>query len=338
MPIPSRRVRRHVTIADIAAACGVATSTVSRALSDPNRVSAETYERITRKAREMGYASAMLPQVGKGVAHGTIALVLPNLSNPFNLDVVRGSQAQAQAAAYFHLLVCTNESIHAETDWLRELSPTVDGIVLASPRVDDALLGEISDNVAMVVMNREVPRLSGVVMDTPSGMAQALDYLVSLGHRTIAYVRGPVGSWSDQVRYAALSRAAAAHDVLLNPIGAFRPSLAAGAAAADAVALTGATAAIFFNDTLAIGALTRFRQLGIAVPAEMSVVGCDDMFGASFTNPPLTTVSAPGELAGHAATDLLISRFAVKDKTRRVDYLPTHLAVRESTGPAPRLS
>ncbi len=336
MPIPSRRTRRRVTIADIAAACGVASSTVSRALSDPNRVSAETYERISRKAREMGYASAMLPETGKRLARGTIALVLPNLSNPFNLDVIRGSQAQTQAAAYLHLLVCTNESVHVETNWLRELSRTVDGIVLASPRVGDAVLGEISDNVAMVVMNREVPRLSGVVMDTPSGMAQALDYLVSLGHRSIAYVRGPVGSWSDQVRYAALTRAAAVHDVLLTPIGAFHPTLAAGAAAADAVALTGATASVFFNDTLAIGALTRFRQLGIAVPADMSVVGCDDMFGASFTDPPLTTVTAPGELAGHTATDLLISRFAMKDKTRRVDHLPTHLSVRESTGPAPR--
>jgi DNA-binding LacI/PurR family transcriptional regulator len=335
MAIPTRRVRRRVTLTEIAAACGVAPSTVSRALSDPNRVSAEMYERIAHKARDMGYESAMLPGAEKGSIRGTVALVLPNLSNPFNLDIIRGSQAQAQAADYVHLLVSTNESVHAETKWLRELSRTVDGIVVASPRVDDALLRQVAQDVPLVVLNRETPGVSGVVIDTPAGMAQALDYLVSLGHRRIAYVRGPIGSWSDRVRFEGLSRAAETHQVELIPVGAFQTALASGAAASDAVVLTGATAAVFFNDILAIGALTRFRQRGIRVPEDISVVGCDDIFGASFADPPLTTISAPGERAGHSVTDLLISRFSIRDKSRRVDRLPTYLSVRESTGPAP---
>ena len=336
MVIPERRVRRRVTLSEIARACGVAPSTVSRALANPNRVSPAMYERIARKAREMGYESAMLPEGRDRLSSGTIALVLPNLSNPFNLDLIRGCQAQAQAAEFLFLMVSTEESVHVETTWLVELSQTVDGIVLASPRAEDSVLSGIADNVPIVTLNREVPWLSGVLIDTPAGCSQALEYLVSLGHRRIAYVRGPESSWSDQARLEALSARAAHHEVELVPVGNFLPSVASGAAAADAVALSGATACIFFNDTLAIGALDRFKQRGIRVPEEMSVVGCDDIFAASFSDPPLTTVTALGERAGRAAADLLISQFSQRDRTHRIDRQATHLSVRESTGPAPR--
>jgi DNA-binding LacI/PurR family transcriptional regulator len=303
-------------------------------MSNPNRVSAEMYERIVRKARELGYESATLPENRNRISRGTIALLLANLTNPFNLDLIRGSQVQAQAAGFMQLLVTSDESQQVEGDWLVELAQSVDGIIVASPRSKDEVLNQVGERIPLVVVNREVPWLSGLLIDTPSGLAQALDYLVSLGHLRIAYVRGPATSWTDEARYRALRTAAQQHSVELVPVGAFRPTLSAGAAAADAVALTGVTAAIFFNDTLAIGALGRFRQRGIRVPEDLSVVGCDDIFGASFTSPPLTTVTASGEQAGRAAADMLLSSFTMKDRSHRIDHLPTHLTVRESTGPA----
>jgi len=303
-------------------------------MSNPNRVSPEMYERIVRKARELGYESATLPESRTRISRGTIALLLSNLTNPFNLDLIRGSQVQSQAAGFMLLLVTSDESQQVEADWLMELSQSVDGIVVASPRSRDELLNQVGERIPLVVVNREVPWLSGVLIDTPSGLAQSLDYLVSLGHTRIAYVRGPATSWTDGARYRALRSAASQHNAELVPVGAFRPTLSAGAAAADAVALAGVTAAIFFNDTLAIGALGRFQHRGIRVPEDLSVIGCDDIFGASFTSPPLTTVTASGEQAGRAATDMLLSSFTTKDRSHRLDRLPTHLTVRESTGPA----
>lgn len=332
MALPVRRVRRRVTLTEIAHACDVAPSTVSRALANPNRVSPAMYERIARKAREMGYESAVLPGTAERMSAGTIALVLPNLSNPFNLDLIRGCQAQAQAAGFMFVLLSTDESVHVESTWLLELSQTVDGIVLASARGDDEQLREIADNIPIVTINREVPSLSGIVIDTPAGCAQGLEYLSSLGHTSIAYVRGPEGSWTDQERLTALTETAERLGVTLTPVGRFLPTMASGAAAADVVELSGATAAIFFNDTLAIGALTRFKSRGISVPGQMSVIGCDDIFGESFSEPPLTTVTAFGEEAGRAATDLLISRFGQRRKSPRVDRIATHLTVRESAG------
>lgn len=333
MAVPARRVRRRVTQTEVAEACGVAPSTVSRALANPNRVSPAMYERIARKAREMGYDSALLPDSSGTIASGTIALVLPNLSNPFNLDLIRGAQVQAQAADFLFMLLSTEESMHVEAKWLLELSQTADGIILGSPRVDDDVLLQISDNLPLVTINREVPKLPGIVIDTPSGFRQALSYLASLGHTNIAYVRGPQASWTDRTKLQSLEEAAEAHQVTVTSVGHFLPTMASGAAAADAVELTGASACIFFNDTLAMGALNRFRQRGISVPSDMSVVGCDDIIGASFSDPPLTTVTAFGERAGRTATDMLISQFSERHKTQRIDRIATHLTVRESTGP-----
>ncbi|GGO65597.1 LacI family transcriptional regulator [Microbacterium nanhaiense] len=333
MAIPERRVQRRVTLTEIAEACGIAPSTVSRAFSNPNRVSPAMYQRITSKAQEMGYSSALLPARDDRLARGTIALILPNLTNPFNLDVIRGAQAQIRAASYLHLVVSTEESLAMEEQWLREMARTVDGIVVSSPRVDDDTLRSVSQTVPTVVINREAPGLSGVVIDTPEGLAQSLHYLHSLGHRRVAYVHGPHGSWTDRARFDALSEAASAHDVELIPVGRYQPTLANGAAAADAVALTHATACVFFNDVLAIGALDRFRQLGISVPQDLSVVGCDDIFGTSFSSPPLTTVTSPGETAARAAVDMLIGRFSTRDRTDRIDHISAHLTVRASTAP-----
>lgn len=331
MAFPQRRFARRVNLTDIARACGVAPSTVSRAMSNPGRVSAEMYERITRKAIEMGYHSASLPTSEKR-ARGTIGLIVPNLTNPFVFELLRGVQAQCQAAGFLNLLVATEESATVEQEWLRELSHSVDGLVILAPRSDESILTASSHTVPMVVINRHVPGLACLVIDTASSAAQALKYLVTLGHRHIAYVRGPEDSWTDRGRWDAIVEAADQQSVEVTPIGAFHPSISAGEAAADAVAMSGVTAALFFNDTLAIGAMARFRQRGLNVPGDISVVGCDDIFAASTTNPPLTTITASGDRAGRAATELLISRLTAKAPPGRTDRVLTHLTVRDSTG------
>jgi len=332
--IPDRRYTRRVNLTDIARACGVAPSTVSRALNNPGRVSAEMHQRISQKAIEMGYASATLPQGPERRARGTIALVVPNLANPFVHELVRGSQAQTQAAEYLFLLINTEDSVHVEMKWLRELTRTVDGVVLSSPRAGEGELRAIADAVPVTLINREVPGVSSVTIDTPTSSVEALRYLASLGHQRIAFVRGPETSWASQERLAALEPAAAEAGVELRPIGAFHPSLTAGAAAADAVALSGASGALFFNDTLAIGAMTRFRQRGIRVPDDISVIGCDDIMAAETSYPALTTITGSGERIGRTAAELLINQFTARAPRVRTERMAAHLTVRDSTGPA----
>ena len=215
------------------------------------------------------------------------------------------------------------------------MRPRVDGVVLAASRMSDAAIGRIAATMPLVVLNRHVAGVPTVVMDTASGVTQALEHLVSLGHRDIVYVAGPDRSWANAVRWRALRTAAETHGVSLQRVGPFPPQRESGSAAADAVVNSGATAAIAFNDLIAIGMLARLAERGVRVPGDLSVVGCDDIFGADFCSPPLTTITSPIEQAARVAVTLLLGLLESRAGSGRDGVLlPTHLTVRGSTGPA----
>jgi LacI family transcriptional regulator len=132
----------------------------------------------------------------------------------------------------------------------------------------------------------------------------------------------------------ALERAAAELNVECTRIGPFA-DMQSGSAAADAVLHFGATAGLFFNDMLAIGALKRFAERGVVVPRDISVVGCDDIFGADFCNPPLTTLTAPIDEVARIATDMLLTRLLGLPVARQREKLSARLTVRQSTGTVP---
>jgi LacI family repressor for deo operon, udp, cdd, tsx, nupC, and nupG len=224
-----------------------------------------------------------------------------------------------------------------EASTVEQLRKSADGIIIAASRLsDDALLGAAA-KTPLVTVNRDVPGVPAVLIDTPSATSQALDHLVSLGHTRIAYMAGPVSSLSSSRRWTALSEAAAERGAEVLRLGPFAPTTQSGAAAADAAVHNGVTACIAFNDLIAIGMLQRLRERGIRVPQDMSIVGCDDIFGADFCNPSLTTMASPIEQAGRVAVSMLLAQLSPLDVggTRNRSMIPTHLPVRGSTGPAP---
>jgi LacI family transcriptional regulator len=328
-----------VTIADVARAVGVATSTVSRALTKPGRVSEATRLRVAAAANELGYYPN--PQARSLTSGRTqsIALLVPDITNPFFFGLIRGTQSQAKARGYRQILVDTEESAGVEAGYLAELPNSVDGLVLAASRLSDDDLTTAAERVPIVTINRNIPSVPATIIDTPAAMGQVVDHLESLGHHSIAFLSGPASSWSSQKRWRALQTIARARGLRCEPAGPFPPTVQAGAAAADAAIHLGVTACIAFNDLIAIGALRRFAERGMSVPGDMSVVGCDDIFGADFCNPPLTTLTAPIEQAGRVATDMLFEQIAwrtsglVSAGTRLHERLPTYLTIRESTGP-----
>jgi DNA-binding LacI/PurR family transcriptional regulator len=333
------RREKTVTLKDVAERSGVAISTASRALSRPGRVNPVTAERVRAAARELGYTPTMSGRALRLGRTGMVALVVPDVSNQFFMGVVRGVQARLRAGEYMHVLVDTEESVEAEERALRNLRTSVDGFVLASPRLDEARLAAWSRRVPLVVLNRTAPR-PAVVVDTPSGVVQGLEHLVSLGHRRIAYAGGPRTSWSDAHRRAALRSAARKLRVEVVALGPYLPQRTSGAAAADAVLASGVTAVLAFNDLIAFGILDRLAERGVEVPGEVSVVGCDDVFGADLVRPALTTVHSPHERAGFHAADLLLTRLDPMrgDEELASVLLPTHLVTRGTSGPAPRPS
>ncbi|WP_115788281.1 LacI family DNA-binding transcriptional regulator [Arthrobacter silvisoli] len=322
------------TIRDVAKLAGVATSTVSRALSNPARVNRYTRERIVEAAAQLNYVPSSQAQ---GLSNGrtnAVAVLVPDITNPFYFDIIRGAQHQLKAAGYTQVLVDTEESSEMELEALHRMR-SADGFILAASRLTDAQLAEVSKTQPLVTINRA--STPSVVIDTPSAIVQALEHLASLGHRRVCYVSGPATSWSSQKRWEVLDEESSLRGMETCRIGPYAPKTTSGAAAADAATRTGATACIVFNDLLAIGMLQRLRERGIRVPEDVSIVGCDDIFGADFCNPPLTTIASPIEQAGRVAVTMLLSQLnPVPGATiRQRAVMPTHLTIRASTGPAP---
>jgi LacI family transcriptional regulator len=330
-------VDRPPTIHDIAALCGVAASTVSRALSTPDRVNIRTRQRIEAAAAQLNYIPNSQAKALSSGRTGAVGVLVPDITNPFYFDLIRGTQLQLKAAGYTQLLVDTEESDEVEASSMEQLRKSADGIVVAASRLSDEALLAAAAKMPMVTINRDVPGVPAVLIDTPSATSQALDHLVSLGHTRIAYMAGPPTSQSSERRWTALSAAAEERGVEVRRLGPFAPKTQSGAAAADAAVHSGVTACIAFNDLIAIGMLQRLRERGIRVPEDMSIVGCDDIFGADFCNPPLSTMASPIEQAGRVAVSMLLAQLnpLAGGGTRSRSVMPTHLTVRGSTGSAP---
>lgn len=327
---------RRVTINDIAAATGFAASTVSRALSRPGRVNVVTRERIEAVARELSYVPNTQARALASGCTETVAVLVSDVTNPFYFGLIRGTQHELKAAGYANLLIDSENSGQLESHMLSKLRQSVDGAILAASRLTGTQLAELDTELPLVVINRRVRGVQSVVIDSPSGVVQAAEHLIALGHREIVYMSGPQNSWANEARWRSLAETAARHGTPVRRLGPFPVGRKLGAAAADALLDVHGTACITFNDLLAIGMLARLRERGVGVPGEVSIVGCDDIFGADFCHPALTTVTAPIEQAGIAAVSMLLARLTHDaSATRRSAVLPTHLVVRESTGPAP---
>ena len=145
-----------------------------------------------------------------------------------------------------------------------------------------------------------------MVADFDSGSRQIVDHLASYGHRAFVFAGGPAESWSGARRWHGLQVAAEERGLAAQRFGPYLPTPASGPAAADAVLASGATAVVCHNDLLALGLMRRLAERGCAVPGDVSVVGFDNVFGADFCHPSLTTLAERTEDAGARAVEFLV--------------------------------
>lgn len=320
-----------VTIQDVAKAAGVSPSTVSRALSSPEMVREETRARVRAVAESLGYRPNL---AARGLITGktaNIGVIVPDLTNPFFPSMLRGVQARAREADHAVFLADSQEDGAEEARLVAAMAKQVDGVVMCASRMDQPLLDKVLGLIPIVFINRAVTGQPSVIMDNAGGMRQAVDHLAALGHRRIAYLNGPRSSWTNKERRKGLRRADK-HGIKVTHLGPFAPRFEAGQQAADLVIAAKVTAVVAYNDVMALGVLARLAERGVAVPAEMSVVGCDDISFAAMATPALTTVDLGGERAGRAAVDILLNIMAGRDGDLRPD-LTAALIVRASTGP-----
>ncbi len=327
----ARPAHNNVTSVDVARRAGVSQSTVSLVFSGKGRgrVSEATQEHVRRCARELGYRPNVAAQALRLGSSRAVALLVPDITNPFFSRVLRGAQRAAQAAGYTVALVDTANDRRWEAQSFEALrAGPVDGYLLFEVSAPDALGPD--ENV--VLMEAEAPRRPSVRFDAEGGAASAFDHLLELGHRRIGHLAADFDAPTFHLREAARRRVLS--EAGLDPGAQPRALTAIGiddARDAAGPLLDAQPTAVFCDDdVIAAGLYLAARERGVRIPRDLSVVGFDDMDFARVLYPPLTTVALDAELLGASAFELLEARMGGRRMRRRV-VLPAELLVREST-------
>lgn len=328
-----RNGREVPTISRVAAEAGVSRATVSRAFTRPELISAQTVARIREIAARLGYVPNQVARALSTGRHGNVALIVPDVANPFFPPLIRAAQKKAEESDFCLFLGNSDEDPLIEDKLLGRFAGQIEGIVLASSRLDDARIRLHAERKPLVLINRDVAGIPRVLIDTAGGVRAAVEHLAALSHRHIVYVSGPAASWSNRQRRQALRQTAEALGVATSAVATQKPTFEAGWKAARAVAATGATAAIAFDDVTAQGLLAGLAEIGLETPRRFSVIGCDDVLGAT-TAPPLTTVSNRSAEAGQVAISLLMDVLRTRAVSDVRYVLDTKLVVRGSTAKA----
>lgn len=292
------------TITEVAKHAGVSPATVSRVMNGRFAGEAAVAERVRRSAEELSYSPSHLARsLALGQTHA-IAFVVPDLANPA-FQAMLSSLSKAAAKDGYRVLVADSaESPEDEPLLVTEVRGRCDAIVLCAPRMTDSELAILGSGLRpLVLINRANSRIDApsLSIDYQSGIRNLLRHLYELGHRHMVYLTGPSESASNRERLLGIEEMQRMYgDVVVDriPAGASSES---GAAAAHLVAASSATAAIAYNDLVAIGLMNGLLELGVRVPEDVSVTGFDDIPFARYTTPPLTTASVPHEELGGQA-------------------------------------
>lgn len=347
--MPERVVRHEripagfpVTLGDVAIAAGVSTATVSRVINNFPRVADATRRRVLDAIEELHYTPNFAGRMLVTQRTHTLGLIITDITNPFYPAVVRGVEAAALNHGFSVLLYDTAEDMQREEQALQLLRERqVDGLVICSSRLGQSRLEQLAHGKTPIVFINSAPTPStvgSVETDHEAGMRAAVDHLVQLGHRRIAYLGGPLASQVQQRRLQAF-RDAAGDLGVRTPDGSRPPTVEGGEAGTHTLLREDdpdvrPTALIAYNDLMASGALLASRARGLRVPEDLSVIGHDDIPMVALLSPALTTVRQLMQELGSRVVAMLVGHLqgSVAANPMILSLRP-QLIVRASTAP-----
>ena len=349
-----QRKSGHVTLSDIARACGYSVSTVSIVLSEAplsQNVAASTREQIRNMARELGYHPDAYARSLRRRRSQTIAVLAYDLSDPFCIPIVHGIQAGLQPANYLPLLVDAQTQRKLFDSYLKMiLERRAEAVIVIASWIfeETNLLDDIEKNqVPIVIVGRDMTNrnVSSLLVDNEAGGALALRHLIELGHKRIAIIRGPEELFDTEPRWAGIQRIASEAGIQIDRKLVFQlenlmdstSGFKGGLRISKEMLASGRpfTAVLAFDDLTALGVVRGLTDAGLHVPDDCSVVGFDDVLPAAVATPGITTIRQPLKEMGLRASQWTLEEINSHDQVSRKPVklfkAPPELVVRMST-------
>jgi len=331
-----------VTLKAVAEHVGLTSGTVSAVLNDSpsaRSIPRETKARIHAAAKELNYRPNFFARTLRNKRTYTIGVIAEEIGDSYGSMVISGIEAHLRKMDYFFLTVAHRHDQNLLSQYSELLLQRgVEGFIT----VDTTVLEAPSLPMVAVAGHQKTKGVTNVVLDHVQAATLALTHLATLGHKRIAFMRGNPLSSDSTDRWRAICEVAQRMGVTIDPeltvqIDMDDPTPQLGYPFAKQLLARKKpfTALFAYNDISAIGAIRALQEQGFRVPQDVSVMGFDDIPGAAFNTPTLTTVRQPLARMGQVAAQTLLERIAGRDDYPPEIAIEPELVVRESTGKAP---
>lgn len=330
------------TIKDVAQAADVSTATVSHVINGTRYVSDEVQQRVLQAMERLNYQPNAVARGLRTKRTRLLALVIPDITNPFFTDLARGFQDAADQSGYVVILCNTDRTIERELRFLDMLrQQRVDGLVLNPSTVTaEDLKRLLKAQVVVVLIGSQIddPEFDLVMVDNVRAGSDAVQYLIDLGHRRIGLVCGSLSTSSGLQRYQGYCQAMETNDLLVQDDWIAEGSFTHDGGYACMQRILSQrplpTAVFAASDVMALGAKKAIEDAGLRIPEDISLIGFDDIPKVAWATPKLTTISQPRYQMGWESARLLIDRIEGNIPPDRQKLVMEHqLVVRESTTP-----
>jgi LacI family transcriptional regulator len=339
------RNESKVTLQTLAKHLDLAAGTISAALNDSPAARAipeHTKRRILEAARELNYRPNYFARSLRLQRTYTIGVIAEQIGDPYGAMVISGIEEHLRESEYFFLTVIHRHDHRVLQNYSQMLvTRGVEGFIT----VDTSITERPSRPTVAVAGHAAVPGVTNLILDQKLAARLVLTHLLELGHRDIAFMKGQTDSSDSATRWAAICAASEELGVRIRPELVIQieqdlttPQLGYPYAKGLLARKQPFTALFAYNDLSAIGAIWAFREAGLCVPQDISVVGFDDVPLAVFSNPELTTIRQPLQRMGQIAAKTLIDQIEAKAEFQPEIVIEPELIVRASTGPVRRPS
>jgi len=333
-----RRKPSGPTIYDVAREAGVSDATVSLVFNNKDNVREATRTRVLMAAEKLGYRANLQARILAGGKSNIIGLLVPGLDTAYTTEIIRGIDHELARAGYEMLLYTTRRRSGDEASYLQYIANGLsDGLLLIVPLLSRAYFQALSDLDYPYVLIDEVDETGNsfsVDATNKQGAYDATKYLVELGHRNIACITGIRGLHNSKSRLGGYLRALEDHYIPIREEYIVEGDYLQESGYEQTQRLLNLpelpTAIFATNDLMALGAMDAIRERGMEIPADMSVIGFDDIPQASTTHPKLTTVRQPLEQLGQEGVKLLLEQIKNPACPPKRKTLATELIIRNS--------